>query len=229
MTEQKYKLYSTALCISGREALATINGREVSVVGFRNAGALGSLYTVTHESKSPRSFECFERDLRPVVTPTNSECDDPYAVIRNMLGCYLHQDFDLHYDSVADALNAAIRQADKSQLALALDKLEREPDEVISDVLGDHDVDMPRRYAAMLNRNACWAMHRSFVVNGFDDYCDQQACLPGSVMPHDTGDAAKLSCRFDCIPAILQAVLPGSKTSGTKNCTTARDCALLDG
>ena len=75
---------------------------------------------------------------------------------------------------------------------------------------------MPRRFGAMLNRNACWVMHLSFVVNGFDDCCDQQACLAGSVMPHDTGDAAKLSCRFDCIPAILQAVLPGSKNIGNK-------------
>lgn len=140
MPEQKYKLYSTALCISGREELAAINGREVSVIGYRNAGSLGNVYTVTHESKSPRSFECFERELRPVETSTNFECDDPYAVIRNMLGCYLHQDFDLQYDSVADALNAAIRQTDKSQLAVALDKLERESDQVISDVLGDHDV-----------------------------------------------------------------------------------------
>ncbi len=57
-----------------------------------------------------------------------------------MLGCYLHQDFDLQYDSVADAICAAIRQTDKSQLALAIEKLEHEPDQVISDVLGDHDV-----------------------------------------------------------------------------------------
>ena len=112
MAEQKHKLYSTALCISGREALAPINGREVSVIGYRNAGDLGSVYTVTHESKSPRSFECFERELRSVLSPINRDCDDPYAVIRNMLGCYLHQDFDLQYDSVADALQAAIRQTD---------------------------------------------------------------------------------------------------------------------
>ena len=140
MTEQKYKLYSTALCISGRVALATINGQEVSVIGYRNAGDLGSVYTVTHGSKSPQSFECFERELRPLTSPTNSECDDPYAVIRNMLGCYLHQDVDLQYDSVADALTAAIRQTDTNQLSLALEKLEQEPDEVISDVLGAHAV-----------------------------------------------------------------------------------------
>ena len=72
-----------------------------------------------------------------------------------------------------------------------------------------HGGDIPRRYAAMLNRNACWVMHRSFVVNGFDDYCDRQTCLAGAVMRHDTGDAAKLSCGFDGIPDILQAVLPG--------------------
>ncbi len=45
-----------------------------------------------------------------------------------------------NYDSVADALSAAIRLSDKSQLAMALEKLEREQDDVISDVLGDHDV-----------------------------------------------------------------------------------------
>lgn len=57
-----------------------------------------------------------------------------------MLGCYLHQDFDLQHDSVADAIHAAIRQADKKKLAIAIELLEHEPDQLISAVLGDHDV-----------------------------------------------------------------------------------------
>lgn len=85
MTEQKHKLYSTALCISGRAALAPINGREVSVIGYRTAD-LGSVYTVTHESKSPRSFEYFEFELRPVVSPINRECaDSRHALVANVL------------------------------------------------------------------------------------------------------------------------------------------------
>lgn len=57
-----------------------------------------------------------------------------------MLGRYLHQDFDILFDSVADAIHAAIRQTDKVQLATAIERLERDSDCVISNVLGDHEV-----------------------------------------------------------------------------------------
>ncbi len=140
MSGQKFNLYSKALCVSGREEIAAINGLEVSVIGYRNAGDLGHVYTVSHEAKLPRSFECYERELRPVTRATDHDPDDPYAIIRIMLGRYLHQDFDILFDSVADAIHAAIRQTDKVQLARAIERLERESDSVISNVLGDHEV-----------------------------------------------------------------------------------------
>lgn len=137
---QKYKLYSTVQCISGREELVAIHERQVSVIGYRKGEGHGYIYTVALDSKSPQSFECFERELRPVEQRGTYESDDPHWIIRSMLGRYLNQDFNLQFDSVADAIHTAIRQTDSGKLALAIEDLEQRADTVIQDVLGDHDV-----------------------------------------------------------------------------------------
>ncbi len=140
MSMQKYKLYSIVQCVSGRQEIAAIHERQVSVIGYRKEEGQGYIYTVALDSKSPQSFECFERELRPAEQKGTYESDDPYWIIRNMLGRYLNQDFDLQVDSVADAIHAAIRQTDPGKLALAIEDLEKQADWVIQDVLVDHDV-----------------------------------------------------------------------------------------
>ena len=66
MSGQKFNLYSKALCVSGREQIAAINGLEVSIIGYRNAGDLGYVYSVSHEAKAGEPVVARSR-LPPLV------------------------------------------------------------------------------------------------------------------------------------------------------------------
>lgn len=63
-----------------------------------------------------------------------------FEIIRQMLACYLHQDFDMEFETLVDAIVAAIKHTDSAKLVEALIELEAQPDAVVEEVLSDHSV-----------------------------------------------------------------------------------------
>jgi hypothetical protein len=63
-----------------------------------------------------------------------------YETIRKSLQYFLHQDFDLDSETLADAILKAVKHADYAKLVSELEQLRSENDTVIEEVLNDHDV-----------------------------------------------------------------------------------------
>lgn len=68
-----------------------------------------------------------------------------YAHIRNQLGSYLHQDYDLDAGSAPQAIINAIRSSKLPEMLQELRELQKESDEVVFEVLNDHSVDIWQR------------------------------------------------------------------------------------
>ena len=71
-----------------------------------------------------------------------------YPYIRNQLGSYLHQDYDLDSGTAPDAIIKAIRESDLPKLLSELNALKSESDETVFEVLNDHSVDIWQRVGA---------------------------------------------------------------------------------
>jgi hypothetical protein len=71
-----------------------------------------------------------------------------FSYIRNQLGCYLHQDYDLDSGTAPDAIIRAIRESDLPKLLAELNSLKSESDETVFEVLNDHSVDIWQRISA---------------------------------------------------------------------------------
>lgn len=155
LADPKFNLYSSATCCSDRPELAAINGQRVSILARCQLDDGKWQYSVTPERKTASTFECIETELKPAA-PRNDFADTrPFAIIRQMLGCYLHQDFDAEFDSIADAILAAIKHTDADKLTDALTELDAQSDTIVEDVLNDHsvylwDMTTPREFLAML-------------------------------------------------------------------------------
>ena len=65
-----------------------------------------------------------------------------YPEIRNQLGSFLHQDYDLDAGSAPQAILAAIQHSKLAALLAELASLEKEPDEVVREILSDHCVEI---------------------------------------------------------------------------------------
>jgi hypothetical protein len=138
VNEPKFKLYASAKCVSERAELAPIAGQCVGILhrNLRTNGTWG--YTVSPDTKAGGTFECAEAELEPYERPKPSVHLPPYHLISTLIGNYLHQDLDVWHKTIADAVSAAVREADDPvQLLAEIEKLEAEPDDVVKDVL-DH-------------------------------------------------------------------------------------------
>lgn len=63
-----------------------------------------------------------------------------YEHIRNQLGSFLHQDYDLDSEGVPQAIVNAVVQSDLPRLVDELTRLQSEPPDKIREVLNDHEV-----------------------------------------------------------------------------------------
>jgi hypothetical protein len=155
VTDPKFQLYSAAICVSGRPEHAPIHGQRVSVLDRRQHVDGTWNYSVTPETKTGTTFTCSEPELA-IAAPRNDFADTrPFAIIRRMLSQYLHQDFDLQFDSIEEAVAAAVGDADIAELTATLSALETKSDTVVEDVLNDHavylwDTRTPREFLAMI-------------------------------------------------------------------------------
>jgi len=141
LAEPKFRLYSSVKCVSGRPELAAIAGCLVGVICRRELSD-GWLYTVAPDRKTSATFTCTESELQAPELKSDIADTRSYAIVRDMLRYYLDQDFDCRYESVADALCAAVENTDCAKLLAALSELEAESDEVVKEVLDDCDVDL---------------------------------------------------------------------------------------
>ncbi len=155
VADPRFNLYSSATCCSDRPELSAVSGKRVSIVARTQLDDGTWQYSVTPERKTASTYECIETELNP-TEPRNDFADTrSFAIIRQMLGCYLHQDFDAEFDSIADAILAAIKHTDADKLANALTELDAQPDAIVEEVLNDHsvylwDMTTPREFLTML-------------------------------------------------------------------------------
>ncbi|NQT40830.1 MAG: hypothetical protein HQ581_25265 [Planctomycetes bacterium] len=63
-----------------------------------------------------------------------------YEHIRNQLGSFLHQDYDLDAGTVPQAVISAVQQSDLTTLVKELTQLQGESEEKIQEVMDAHDV-----------------------------------------------------------------------------------------
>ncbi len=142
MSKSKYKLYGTVKCNSPRPELAAIAGKQVGIIAIHQSPNQRWEYIVAADSKGAPYFQCMESELGPAEKSDAFADLRTYPTIRRALGGFLHQDFDFEFNSVADAIHAAVKHAEKRALILELSELEKQSDETIAEVLGDHDVDL---------------------------------------------------------------------------------------
>lgn len=162
MADPKFNLYSSATCCSDRPELSAVIGQRVSIVARSQQDDGTWHYSVTPERKTASTFEVIETELKPAEPRDDFADTRPFAIIRQMLGCYLHQDWDAEFDTIADAILAAIKHTDADKLAVALTELDAQPDAIVEEVLNDHsvylwDVTTPREFLAMLKNLASLA------------------------------------------------------------------------
>lgn len=175
VTDPKLPLYSTAICNSRRQEHALIHGHRVSVLDRRQHDDGTWDYVVTPEAKTDMTFICTESELE-VAEPRNDFADSrPFALIRRMLSQYLHQDFDMQFDSIEDAIEAAVADADIVELTATLSSLETESDTIVEDVLNDHAVYLwdtwtPREFLAIIKS---LAIARQSAIQNADEPCDE--------------------------------------------------------
>ena len=92
-----------------------------------------------------------------------------------MLSRYLHQDFDLEFDSIEDAVEAAVGDVDVMELTATLSALEAESDTVVEEVLNDHAVYLwdtwtPREFLAIIK---AFAIEHQSAIQKADEQCDE--------------------------------------------------------
>ena len=155
VADPKFNLYSSATCNSDRPEISAVNGQRVSIVSRCQLDNGMWQYSVTPERKAATIFECIETELDPAEPRNNFADARSFAIIRQMLGCYLHQDFDAEFDSIADAILSAIKHTDVDKLVNALTELDTQPDAIVEEVLHDHsvylwDMTTPREFLTML-------------------------------------------------------------------------------
>jgi hypothetical protein len=85
-------------------------------------------------------YVCKESELTPVV-PINLFADDrTFPTIRRALKYGFHQDWDAQFESLAEALVAGIESVELDKFRTEVAELERQPEEVVREVLDDHEV-----------------------------------------------------------------------------------------